>query len=194
MKKTLATLTLGVLPLLALADGAGSHGMGDMHRQMETMHQGMEQMQHGEHTGADARMGQPGGGHAQEMAGKGMSAGKPGDPGRVDRTIEITMGDGMRFEPNRLQVRKGETIRFFLKNAGQTPHEMVIGNADELREHAKQMQNMPGMKHAEPNMMNVGAGKRGGLVWQFTQAGTVDFACLIPGHFEAGMHGKIQVE
>lgn len=55
------------------------------------------------------------------------------------------------------------------------------------------MKNTPGMKHAEPNMISLDAGKNGELIWQFTQAGTVDFACLVAGHMEAGMIGKVNV-
>ena len=100
----------------------------------------------------------------------------------------------MRFTPATITVKKGETIRFFVKNAGKVPHEMVVGSLQELKEHAEMMRKMPQMQHAEPNMVTLQPGQRGGLVWQFDQPGTVDFACLIPGHMEAGMVGKIVVE
>lgn len=100
----------------------------------------------------------------------------------------------MRFSPSQISVKEGETIRFFVKNVGKTQHEMVIGTADELKEHAEMMRKMPSMQHAEPNMVTLAPGKRGGVVWQFSKAGQVDFACLIPGHMEAGMKGMISVE
>lgn len=168
MKKTLSILALGVLPALALA--AGNHGGGH---------------------GAPAH-GMPG--HAMStMSNAASPTGQPGDPAKVTRTIELTMDDTMRFTPDDIQVRAGETIRFFIKNTGKIPHEMVIGSIADLKAHAAEMQKMAGMQHAEPNMITLGPGKIGGLVWQFGRAGTVDFACLIPGHMEAGMVGKVKV-
>jgi uncharacterized cupredoxin-like copper-binding protein len=112
----------------------------------------------------------------------------------VDRTIEVTLDDAMRFTPDNISVKAGETVRFFVRNAGKIPHEMVIGSLDELKAHAEMMRKMPGMEHAEPNMITLKAGQRGGIVWQFDKSGSVDFACLIPGHMEAGMMGKVMVE
>src|SRR3546814_7662909 len=84
------------------------------------------------------------------------------------------MDDTMRFTPGDIQVRAGETVRFFIKNTGKIPHEMVIGSIADLKAHAAEMQKMPGMQHSEPNMITLDPGKIGGLVWQFDQAGTVD--------------------
>ncbi|WP_342366251.1 cupredoxin family protein [Allopusillimonas ginsengisoli] len=99
----------------------------------------------------------------------------------------------MRFTPSDIEVNAGGTVRFLIKNTGKIPHELVIGTIADLKAHAAEMQKMPGMQHAEPNMITLAAGKVGGLVWHFNQAGTVDFACLIPGHMEAGMVGKVKV-
>ena len=130
------------------------------------------------------------GGHTMS----GMSGiGKPGDPAKVSRTVEVVMDDTMRFTPAQIDVKAGETIRFFIKNTGKLQHEMVIGTLADLKAHAEEMKKMPGMQHVEPNMITLNAGQRGGLVWTFDQAGTVDFACLIPGHMEAGMVGKVNV-
>src|SRR3546814_11837058 len=104
-------------------------------------------------------------------------AGKHGDPAKVTRTIELTMDDTMRFTPGDIQVSAGETIRFFIKNTGKIPHEMVIGSLAELKAHAAEMKKMPGMQHAEPNMSTLDPGKIGGLVWHFAKVGTVDVAC-----------------
>ncbi|MES2237168.1 MAG: cupredoxin family protein [Pseudomonadota bacterium] len=120
--------------------------------------------------------------------------GKPGDPGKVNRTVEITMNDSMRFSPSSVTAKKGETIRFVLNNTGKLKHEMVLGSIKELKEHAAMMQKMPEMEHADPNMASVEPGKTGELIWQFTKAGKFDFACLQPGHFEAGMKGKVVVK
>ena len=128
-----------------------------------------------------------GGGHAQGL-------GKPGDPKRVSRAIRVVMSDDMKFTPAKIEVRRGETIRFMLRNAGRIKHEMVIGPMAELKQHAELMRRMPGMEHVEPNMVTLAPGESGELVWQFTKAGAVDFACLEPGHFEAGMIGAVSVK
>ncbi len=116
-----------------------------------------------------------------------------GDPKRVDRTIEMRMTDEMRFEPAVVSVKAGETIRFVHRNVGKVMHEMVIGTRADLEQHAELMRKHPGMEHDEPHMVHVAPGKRGELVWKFNRAGRFEFACLIPGHFEAGMRGSITV-
>ena len=120
--------------------------------------------------------------------------GQPGDPAKVSRSIAINMDDSMRYTPARISVRHGETIRFVVRNSGRLEHEIVLGGADELRAHAAMMRAHPAMMHMEPNALMVDPGKTGELVWRFGEAGTVDFACLQPGHFEAGMHGQIAVK
>jgi len=120
--------------------------------------------------------------------------GRTGDPAKVARTIEVRMGDDMRFVPDRLQVRRGETIRLRVTNRGRVMHELVIGTDDELARHAALMRKNPDMEHDAPYMAHVAPGKRGEIVWQFTQAGEFGFACLVPGHFEAGMRGTIVVK
>ncbi len=119
--------------------------------------------------------------------------GRAGDPRHVSRTIEIDMSDTMRFTPSSIAAKKGETIRFVVKNSGKLKHEMVIGTDKQLREHAAVMKKFPEMEHDDPNHVVVDPGKSGELVWQFTKSGTVGFACLQPGHFEAGMRGSIAV-
>ena len=104
------------------------------------------------------------------------------------------MSDAMRFTPSSIKVKRGETIKFVLTNTGQMKHEMVLGTIKELKEHAALMLKFPDMEHADPNMVTVEPGKTGELVWRFTKAGTFDFACLQPGHFEAGMVGKVAVK
>lgn len=164
MKKTLSVLMLSLLPGLALA--AGEHGT------------------HGGHDDHDMASMQ------QNMHG----VGRPGTAAEVNRTIEVVMSDDMRFSPAQIEVKAGETVRFFVKNKGKLAHELVIGNLASLQEHAEMMRQMPNMQHGEPNMISLQPGQMGGLIWTFDQAGTVDFACLIPGHMEAGMKGSIKVE
>jgi uncharacterized cupredoxin-like copper-binding protein len=120
--------------------------------------------------------------------------GKAGDPKKVTRTITFIMSDKMRFDPSVITVKRGETVRFLAKNNGKLLHEMVFGTTKELQEHAEQMKKFPGMEHDEPYMTHVAPGKTGEIVWQFTKAGEFDFACLIAGHYDAGMMGKIIVK
>lgn len=128
------------------------------------------------------------------VKGHADTVGKPGNPEKVSRTIDVEMNDTMRFSPASIRVKPGETIKFVLKNSGKVKHEMVLGSMKELKKHAALMQKFPEMEHADPNMASVEPGKTGELVWQFTKAGTFDFACLQPGHFEAGMVGKVAVK
>ncbi|HET8763519.1 MAG TPA: cupredoxin family protein [Gemmatimonadales bacterium] len=116
-----------------------------------------------------------------------------GDAKKVRRTIAITMGDNMRFAPDRIEVRRGETVKLVVTNHGKLLHELVLGTKKELEEHAALMEKFPGMEHDEPYMAHVGAGNTGELVWTFNRAGEFDFACLIPGHYQAGMVGKVIV-
>jgi len=119
--------------------------------------------------------------------------GREGDVKRITRTININMRDTMRFVPDVVNVKQGETIKFVVKNNGKVLHEMVIGSSEELAKHADEMKKFPNMEHDEPYMAHVMSGKKSSLVWHFTEAGTFMFACLIPGHFDAGMKGTIIV-
>lgn len=116
-----------------------------------------------------------------------------GNAAAVRRTVTIAMSDNMRFTPDHIQVKRGETVRFVLRNGGAMLHEMVIGTKAVLDEHAALMKKFPDMEHDEPYMVHVSPGKTGEIVWHFNRAGAFDFACLIPGHYEAGMTGKITV-
>lgn len=116
-----------------------------------------------------------------------------GEPRQVRRTLEILMDDRMRFTPDLIEVREGETLRLRLRNQGKILHELVIGTAEELDKHARLMEKFPHMEHDEPWMAHVDPGKRGELVWLFNRAGDFEFACLIPGHYQAGMKGRILV-
>ena len=119
--------------------------------------------------------------------------GQEGNPRKVTRTIQVDMADTMRFTPESLAVKRGETVRFVVRNGGQVLHEMVLGTRQALAQHAALMRKFPGMEHADPNMAHVKPGTSGEIVWQFTKAGEFQFACLLPGHFEAGMVGQLVV-
>ena len=121
------------------------------------------------------------------------SFGRQGDPARVSRTVAVDMSDAMRFSPSEVRVKQGETIRFVVKNGGNVLHEMVIGNLAELKAHGEIMKKFPNMEHDEPYMAHVSPGKAQEIVWTFTKAGEFHFGCLVPGHFDAGMVGRIVV-
>jgi uncharacterized cupredoxin-like copper-binding protein len=120
--------------------------------------------------------------------------GREGDPRKVTRTVRLDMSDALRFTPADVAVKRGDTVRFVISNSGKLLHEMVLGTAEELKAHAEMMKKIPGMEHADANMAHVKPGAKGEIVWQFTQAGEYQFACLIPGHYEAGMVGKVVVK
>jgi uncharacterized cupredoxin-like copper-binding protein len=116
-----------------------------------------------------------------------------GEAKSVTRTIRVAMADDMRFTPNTLVVKVGETIRLVVKNTGSAQHELVIGTQKELDTHAALMAKFPDMEHDEPYMAHVAPGKTSQLIWTFNRPGEFNFACLIAGHYQSGMVGKIQV-
>lgn len=131
--------------------------------------------------------------HGDEKHGDSNGIGKPGKETKVSRTIEINTYDTMKFNPDKIEVKKGETIKFVVINKDKLTHEFMLGELKELKEHAEMMRQMPNMKHAEKNAVTVEPGETKSLLWEFTNEGKVDFACLLPGHSEAGMVGTINV-
>ena len=131
------------------------------------------------------------GGH--DKADEETAIGKPGVAAKVNRTITIEMSDTMRYTPADIQVKQGETLRFIVKNNGKVKHELSLGTEKELLEHLEQMKKFPNMEHDEPSKVSLAPGKEGQIIWQFTKAGNVNFACLMPGHYEAGMKGAVKV-
>ena len=149
--------------------------------------------------------------------------GQPASADKATRTVEVVMQD-MSFSPKSLDVKAGETVRFVLVNKGQLLHEFNLGDAAMHAEHQKQMMqmqasgmlnatgmgkmdhsamghgdmasmgNMGGMKHDDSNSVLVEPGKTAELTWTFSKATGLEFACNIPGHYQAGMMGKIHVE
>ena len=116
-----------------------------------------------------------------------------GDAKDAQRTITLNMTDDMRFAPSHFSVKQGETVRLRVVNQGQVMHEVVLGTKATLAEHAQLMLKFPGMEHAEPYMAHVAPGKAEDLVWNFNRTGSFDFACLIAGHYQAGMTGTFTV-
>jgi uncharacterized cupredoxin-like copper-binding protein len=119
--------------------------------------------------------------------------GVAGDVKDAKRTVVVAMTDNMRFTPDKLEVKRNETLRLSIKNNGKMLHEFVIGTKKELDEHAALMVKFPNMEHDEPYMAHVAPGKTGEIIWNFNRTGSFQFACLIAGHYQAGMVGSITV-
>lgn len=134
------------------------------------------------------------GSHAGGHGEHGESAiGQPGKATNVTRTIAVDMSDNMRFSAPLISVKQGETIRFVVRNLGKVKHEFSLGTEQELLEHYEVMKKFPDMEHDEPSKVSLAPGARGEVIWHFSKAGTVNFACLHPGHYDAGMKGQVQV-
>ena len=131
--------------------------------------------------------------HAHSTDTEHTSFGMAGNPSKVTRTIKLSMGDNMRFSQDNISIKQGETIEFIVTNQGKILHEMVIGILKDLQEHTEMMRQMPGMQHNDSNMVSVKPSSSGEIVWAFNKSGQFDFACLQPGHSEAGMKGKLMV-
>jgi uncharacterized cupredoxin-like copper-binding protein len=142
---------------------------------------------------AFAGPGEPGHSH------KSFAAGEPGDPQKpVARTIEVTMKETedakMLFEPNKVEIKRGEQVKFVLKNVGQVDHEFVLDSVANNAKHKIQMEKNLDMEHDDPNGKRLAPNGSNEIVWSFTKAGTFEFACLIPGHYESGMKGTVVVK
>jgi uncharacterized cupredoxin-like copper-binding protein len=133
--------------------------------------------------------------HGHEAA--HFSAGEPGNSKQKARVIVVTMkeGDGkMLYSPDKIEVRKGEQIRFILRNAGELDHEFLLATTEENLKHGEVMKKYPEMEHDDPNGKRLKPKAKGEMVWRFTKKGEFEYGCLIPGHREAGMVGKIVVK
>ena len=137
--------------------------------------------------------GEPGHSH------KSFAAGEPGDPKKpVATTIEVTMKETddakMLFEPNQVEIKRGEQVKFVLKNHGKIDHEFMLDTVENNAKHKIAMEKNPDMEHDDPNGKRLAPKGSNEIVWRFTKAGTFEFACLIPGHYESGMHGTVVVK
>lgn len=158
---------VAAIGLIAAALGAAAHAQG-VHGGMDHGTMGHGAMEHG-------------------------ASGRPGDPAKASRTVKVTALDTMRFEPGKLVVGSGETIRIEVTNAGKVPHELTIGDRKAQLEHERMMQGMSGMKHDDPSSVTLAPGETKTLVWQFGEPGTVEFGCHVPGHYPAGMVSTVEV-
>lgn len=138
--------------------------------------------------------GRPGYAHGGEQH---FSAGEPGDPQKPFRIVEITMQEAhgtMSYQPNALEVKRGEQIKFVVANAGLLAHEFILASTADNLKHAALMKKFPDMEHDDPNGKTLRPGTKAEILWRFTKAGTFEFSCLIPGHREAGMVGTVTVK
>lgn len=135
--------------------------------------------------------------HAHHHADSGFAAGQPGTLDKAQRTLTIRALDAMRFEPADLDVKRGETVRLVFTNAGQLPHEAVIGNHREQQAHEEEMvamaDSMTPMEHHHANAASLPPGATRELVWRFSKSGQFEIGCHLPGHYQAGMVAKITV-
>lgn len=125
------------------------------------------------------------------------TAGEPGDKRKPARVVQVTMNETsgkMVFIPDRVEIKKGEQIKFVLKNNGELDHEFVLATTGENVKHAEEMKKNPEMEHDDPNSKRLVPKKSGEIVWKFSKAGQFEYGCLIPGHREAGMVGTVIVK
>lgn len=123
-----------------------------------------------------------------------LEIGRAGKPGDVQRTVVVEMNDPFAFAPAELRFKRGETVRLIVRNRGAMLHEWILGTLPEIEEHAELMRRFPNMEHDEPQQVRVPPGGVRELVWQFNRPGTFTYACLQPGHYEAGMKGIVEVK
>jgi uncharacterized cupredoxin-like copper-binding protein len=138
-----------------------------------------------------------GAGPAGHSHGGEFSAGEPGDPKKPARVVQVTMGemDGkMMFMPVTVEVKKGEQVKFVLRNNGELDHEFILATTAENLKHGEAMKKNPDMEHDDPNGKRLAPKKADEIVWKFTKVGEFEYSCLIPGHREAGMVGTILVK
>lgn len=136
-------------------------------------------------------------GHNHKHSHASFAAGEPGDPKKPAKIVQVEMfeRDGkMLFKPERLEVKKGDQIKFVLRNTGELEHEFVLATTAENLEHAEEMKKKPEMAHDDPNGKRLSPKQSGEIIWRFTKAGEFEYACLIPGHREAGMIGIVVVK
>lgn len=164
---------------LAGGDHEGGHGHDDERREREERHGHDDGHAHGD-------------GHA-------FGFGEAAPDAAPDRTVEVTARDSMRFEPDRIVVEPGQIVRFVVENVGKLQHSFTLGTPQYQRTHDEQMRGMApdelaGHMKGSSNGMVIPPGGTGSLTWRFERDGPVEFACHIPGHYPAGMKGRVRIE
>lgn len=135
----------------------------------------------------------PASSHDDKHTHQTYSAGEPGDPKKPSRAIQVEMSE-MAYTPARIEVKRGEQIRFVIRNVGREDHEFLLATTQENLKHAEEMMKHPHMEHDEPNGVQLAPTKSAEFVWKFTKAGTFEYSCLIPGHRDGGMIGTVVVK
>ncbi|MEK9673728.1 MAG: plastocyanin/azurin family copper-binding protein [Rhodospirillaceae bacterium] len=217
MKRTLHYCSAAVLFAAAIAvsapvfAGAGQpgHGHGADAKPGHHMMPGSAMMKGGEHM--DNHMGGPAAGNP--------AIGQPGKASDVSRDINVVLQD-IYFEPGKIAIKAGETVRFKIVNQGTLLHEFALGTAQSHAAHKKMMammlehgmieadrinhdrmkmnqgdrkNHMDHMHGPESGSVLVEPGKSAEMIWTFPKETTLEFACTIPGHYEAGMVGPLTV-
>jgi len=177
-------LSLSFVALLS-ACSTGDHGGGEGHAHGDTKPSHDDKVISDHHQDDDH--------HGDGVDQHDSMAGVPGIVGNATRTVVVNMDDSMAYTPSELTVELGETLAFKVTNRGKLVHEFVLGTESEIMEHHELMKRFSGMEHDEPNSVSLAAGESGEVIWQFSKAGTFQFACLQPGHYEAGMTGSVVV-
>ena len=141
--------------------------------------------------------------------------GVKGKLSEVNRTIEIKMYDNY-FEPNVLNIKKGETIKFIVYNYGELVHEFNIATKEMHIKHQPEMMKMVeheilladridkekmkemakkdhSMAHSHSNSVLLEPNQSAELIWKFSANTDLEAACNVPGLYEAGMIADIKI-
>lgn len=129
--------------------------------------------------------------------GHGMHERDAAGAAQVSRTIELIARD-IEFSLAEIDVKPGETVRFLIRNEGELDHDFTIGDAEAQAAHREEMRTMMSgdmqeHSHASSNAVKIEPGETAELIWTFGRDDKVQFGCNVPGHFEAGMHGKFNL-
>ena len=139
--------------------------------------------------------------------------GQKGNVAEVDRVIEVKMYDNY-FEPNKINIKKGETVRFIIHNFGTLVHEFNIATKKMHLKHQPEMLKMVeneillgdkidfekmkeiakidhSMAHSHSNSILLEPNMSGEIIWKFNTDTILEVACNIPGHYESGMVAKL---
>ena len=148
-------------------------------------------------------------------ADKNMKIGSKGDETDVTRVIKVVMYDNY-YEPSSFQIKEGETIKFEVENAGMLVHEFNIANKMMHMKHQPEMIKMAengillafsidkekmkkmakmdkSMGHSHSNSVLLEPKQKGDIIWKFDNAINIEIACNVPGHYQAGMIAKANI-
>ena len=150
------------------------------------------------------------------FADKNMKIGSKGNVADVTRVIKVVMYDNY-YEPSSFQIKKGETIKFEVENAGMLVHEFNIANKMMHMKHQPEMIKMAengillafsidkkkmkkmakmdkSMGHSHSNSVLLEPKQKGDIIWKFDNVLNIEIACNVPGHYQAGMIAKVNIK